>query len=114
MQMKKWLIKASAPFCGTDTYYRAYSEQDPLEACPEIWDEIVEELWDNYSYLLHLEDEEFDSDEEYEEAYDQAYENWKEDCSIYAEEATDEDFEMNAPGGDLDALEIKYDERNEK
>ncbi len=112
--MKKWLIKASAPFCGTDIYYRAYSEQNPLEACPDAWDTIVEELWESYSHLLHLEDEDFESDEEREEALDQAYESWKEDCNIYAEEATDEDFEINAPGGELDALEIIYDERNEE
>lgn len=114
MQMKKWLIKASAPVCGTDTYYRAYSEENPLDACPEIYDEIIEELWDNYSYLLHIEDEEYETEEELNEAWDQAYEDWRCDCNIYAEEATDEDFEIHAPGGNLDALEIKYDKRNEE
>jgi len=27
--IKTWLISASAPICGTDTYYRAYSEVNP-------------------------------------------------------------------------------------
>lgn len=112
--MKKWLIKASAPFCGTDIFYRAYSEQDPLEACPEIWDEIIEELWENYSYLLDIEEEENGTDEEIDTALDRAYEEWKQDCNIYAEEATDEDFKINAPAGDIRNLEIKYDERNEE
>ena len=26
---KTWLISASAPVCGTDTYYVAYSEVNP-------------------------------------------------------------------------------------
>lgn len=109
--MKQWLITADAPFCGTTTYYRAYCEEDPLEKYPEIEDDIIQELWDNYSYLLNLEDEEEDIDQ----AYEDAWESWKCDCSIYAEEATDKEFEMNAPGGDIDALEVLIDNRkNEK
>ena len=112
--IKIWLIKASAPICDTDTYYRAYSESNPeeLEAWRDIEDNIIQELWDNYSYLLHLDDEEYETEEEETEAYDQAWEDWRCDCEVYAEEATDEDLYDNAPGGDIEAIEIVYDERN--
>ena len=111
--MKQWLITAEAPLCGTETHYIAYSEEDPLEHS-EIEDEIIQDLWDTYSYLLHIDDEEFDSEEERDEAWDQAWEDWRCDCSIYAEEATDEQIQDVAPGGDVNCLEIIYDERNEE
>lgn len=111
--IKKWLITASSPFCGTDTYYRAYSESNPelLESWDSICDDIIQELWDAYSGCLHLDEEEYESEEEELEAYDQAWEDWKYDCNISVDEATEEDFEDNAPGGDIDAIEVIYDER---
>ena len=113
--MKQWLITADAPICGTTTYYRAYCEEDPLEKYPEIEEDIISELWDNYSYLLNLDDEDYPTEEDKDQTYDDAWESWRCDCSIYAEEATDEEFEMNAPGEDVDALEILIDDReNEK
>ena len=110
---KTWLITASAPVCGTDTYYKAYSEVNPelLDTWNDIWDEIVEDLWNTYSWTLHLEDEEYESEEEENEAYEQAYEDWRYDCEIYVNEATEEDLEDVAPGGDVNAIEIVYDER---
>ena len=112
--IKIWLIKASAPICGTDTYYRAYSESNPeeLEAWRDIEDNIIQELWDSYSWGLHLDDEEYETEEEREEAYDQAWEDWRCDCEVYAEEATEEDLEDVAPGGNVNDIEIVYDERN--
>lgn len=111
--IKTWLITASAPVCGTDTYYVAYSEVNPelLDAWNDIWDEIVEDLWNIYSWTLHLEDEEYDSEEEENEVYEQAYEDWKYNCEVYTDEATEEDLEDVAPGGDVNAIEIVYDER---
>lgn len=111
--IKTWLISASAPICGTDIYYRAYSEANPelLKSWDDICDQIIEELWDNYSWGLHLEDEEYDSEEEENEAYEQAYEDWKYDCEINVEEATQEDLKDVAPGGNIDCIEIVYDER---
>ena len=111
--IKTWLISASAPICGTDTYYSAYSEVNPelLDNWNGIWEDIVQELWDNYSWGLHLEDEEYDSQEEEDEAYEQAWENWKYDCEVNVEEATQEDLEDVAPGGNIDNIEIVYDER---
>ena len=111
--IKTWLIKASAPICGTDTYYRAYSETNPefSKNWDNICDQIIEDLWDNYSWCLHLDDEEYESEEEEQEAYDQAYEDWQCDCNIDVDEATEEDLEDVAPGGDVNAIEIIYDER---
>lgn len=110
---KTWLISASAPVCGTDTYYVAYSEVNPelLEEYSSIWDEIVQDLWDMYSWCLHLDDEEYNSEEEKQEAYDQAWEDWRCDCAINVSEATQEDLENIAPGGDINEIEIVYDDR---
>lgn len=112
--IKTWLISASAPIYGIDTYYRAYSEVNPelLEEWNDVCDGIIQELWDEYSWCLHLDDEEYSSEEEEEEAYEQAWEDWKCDCNIDVDEATEEDLEDVAPGGNIDNIEIVYDERN--
>ena len=111
--IKTWLISTSAPVCGTDTYYVAYSETNPelLEEWDNICENIIQELWDSYSWTLHLEDDEYDSEEEEQEVYEQAWEDWKCDCDIYVAEATQEDLENVAPGGSIDDIEIVYDER---
>lgn len=103
--VKTWLIKASAPICGgVDIYYSAYSKEDPLDSDNFPFNEITECLWENYGYLLHLEDEEYESDEERDEAYDQAYENWVCDCSFSSEEM---DLDEDNP----EDYELIYDER---
>ena len=111
--IKPWLITASAPICGTDTYYRAYSEENPelSEDWSYVFDLIVEDLWNEYSWGLHLEDEEYESEDEEYQAREQAYEDWRCDCSISVDEATEEDLENVAPGGNIDNIEIVYDER---
>jgi hypothetical protein len=111
--IKTWLISTSAPVCGTDTYYVAYSETNPelLEEWDSICENIIQELWDSYSWTLHLEDDEYDSEEEEQEAYEQALEDWRCDCNISVDEVTQEDLEDIAPGGNIDDIEIVYDER---
>ena len=111
--MKTWLITAEAPIASCEEYYVAYSKENPetLSCWEDIVMEIIQELWDNYSWNLHLDDEEYDSEEERDEAYDQAWEDWKCDCSIYAKESSEEEIIDNAPGGDINALDIVYDER---
>lgn len=111
--IKTWLISASAPICGTDIYYRAYSKVNPelLENWNYICKNIIQELWDNYSWGLHIESEDYDSEEEEDEAYEQAWEDWNCDCNINVDEATEEDLEDVAPGGNIDNIEIVYDER---
>ena len=102
--IKPWLITATAPICGTDIHYCAYSEENPLDSDDFPFDEITRYLWDSYSYLLHLDEEEYESEEERDEAWDQAYEDWKGDCDFSAEEM---DLEVDNP----DEYEIVYDER---
>ena len=81
------------------------------EAWIDICADIIQELWDNYSWGLHLEDEEYESEEEEQEAYDQAWEDWQCDCNINVDEATEKDLEDVAPGGNIEHIEIVYDER---
>jgi len=111
--MKTWLITATAPVAGCEEHYVAYSKENPetLQCWDDIVMNIVQELWDSYSWCLHLDDVEYDSEEEETEAYDQAWEDWSCDCSIYAEESSEEEVQDNAPGGDINALEVVYDER---
>lgn len=111
--IKSWLIKASAPFCGTDTYFTAFSDGDPLDAADFPYEEIINDLWNDYSYLLHL-DEDYDSEEDYTEAQEQAYEDWGYDCNFSSEEMSLKELQDYIPGGptsDDDLPEIIYDER---
>ena len=113
-QIKSWLITASAPFLGTEEHYCAFSKEDPLDSPNFPYAEITEDLWNSYSWMLHLEDEEYESEEE-EEAYDQAYEDWRYDCDFKSEEMSVEDLQGYIPGGPEskdDLPEIIYDERN--
>lgn len=113
--MKIWLITATAPVAGCEEHYVAYSEENPetLQCWDDIVMNIVQELWDSYSWCLHLDDAEYDSEEEETEAYDQAWEDWSCDCSICAEESSEEEVQDNAPGGDINALEVVYDGRED-
>jgi len=107
--IESWLIKAIAPLCGTDQYFCAFSDGNPTEKVEfrYVEESIIEDLWDDYSYLLHLEDEEYESDEEEAEVYDQAYEDWRCDSSITAEPMS---YEEIITDWDSD-IEIVYDER---
>ena len=112
--MKTWVIKCSSPFCGTNEYFKAYSENDPTlnEDFRDIENEIVNDLWDNYNWMLHLEDEEFEYEEEEEAAWEEAWSDWVENCSIVAEET--DDFSLYSIEGSIegDDLDVIYDERN--
>lgn len=91
-QIKSWLITTSAPFCGTDQYYTAFSEEDPLEieSINEwFWNEETENLWDAYS--------------------EQRHQKWKKECTIDAEEMSLEELVEYGFEGELP--EIIYDER---
>ena len=110
--MKCWLITASSPFCGTEEYYGAYSEENPEQALIDsgVYDEIIEDLWVNWSHLLYIEDEEFDSEEEEQEAWDEARENWDGDCTVSIEEIEETELKDYFPEGC--EPDIIYDERN--
>lgn len=73
--MKKWLITAASPFPAAIDYYGMECEDDPIDV---IYDEIVDNLWDNYHYMLGP----FESDED----VDDAYVDWIANCTITTEE----------------------------
>lgn len=73
--MKKWLITAASPFPAAIDYYGMECEDDPIDV---IYDEMVDNLWDNYHYMLGS----FVSDED----VDDAYEDWIANCTITTEE----------------------------
>lgn len=119
--IKSWLVHTMAPFCGTDQYYRAYSESDPCnidEVNDWFWNEETINLWDSYSfyndseYAAEFEELGYSEDdiEAWEEFIEDKIQEWKENCTIDSEECSEEDFQMYVPGG-VGELEIIYDER---
>lgn len=114
-QIKSWLVIAFAPFYGAEQYYCAFSEKDPLDYPNFPYDEIIDNLWYDYNWMLHLEDGEYESEDKKQEAYDQAYEDWKQDCNFESEEMSIEDLQGYIPGGPKskdDLPKIIYNERN--
>lgn len=118
--IKSWLIKTEAPYVGTEQYYRAYSEIDPLEM-DEInawfWETETMDLWDNYGFRWEDEfEDEYkevkDDFESFEDFVDTKIQEWRESCSISSEECNEEDFDMYVPGGEGE-LEVIYDERDD-
>jgi hypothetical protein len=95
--IQPWLITASAPICGTDTYYLAFSDGEPLDKDGFPYSEITDELWDNYS---HLTEDYYDEEDE-----EQVRENWNCDCNFSSEELDPEELEEWEDYG------IIYDER---
>lgn len=121
--MKSWLIKTSAPICGTDQYYGAYAEDEDslLDWLYENWfEEECQNIWDSYSFYSKdtWEDEwEELSEEEKEEVYDNNYDNfmdnkyeeWCSDCDLSVSECSEDEFDDYTPNGIH--LEIVYDGR---
>jgi len=121
--MKSWLIKTSAPICGTDQYYGAYAEDEDslLNWLYENWfDEECQNLWDSYSFYCEdeweNEWEELSEEEKglfYESNYDIFIEakqvEWYSDCELSISECSEDEFDDYAPDGTH--LEIVYDGR---
>lgn len=117
--IKPWLIKVSAPYSGTDTYYGAYSKLNPESELLSngFYEEAVDDLWDNYSWAGHYDDqwesmspEEKNGFDNYDEFLDTIYDEWMSDCGISVTELpSDEKFTEYTPGGV--EIEIVYDER---
>ena len=98
--MSAWLVTVSPPVVGCDEHYICHRNPD------EIGDwycnfelGLIEESWNEYSWTLHLDDDEYESEEEYDEAYDEAYEDW-----IQSTEVTWEEWESK------EAIEEEYGE----
>lgn len=72
--MKKWLITAASPFPAAIDYYGIESEEDPID---DIYDETIDTLWCNYSYML---DDSWDLDSP------DTYDEWENNCVVTTEE----------------------------
>lgn len=116
--MKSFLITTSAPYLGTEQYYRAYAEKDPLMSGnldDWFWNEETINLWDNYGFRW---EDDFESEfeevkdhyESYDDFYDDKIQEWREECEINCEECDEKDFIDYVSGGEGE-LEIIYDER---
>lgn len=117
--MKSWLVKTSAPLCGTDQYYAAYAEDEDslLDWLYEKWfDQECQNLWDDFHSEDKLQNEwEELSEEEKEEIYENdyeifisnKYEEWCSDCELSVSECPEDEFDNYAPEGTH--LEIIYD-----
>lgn len=116
--IKSWLITTSAPVCGTEQYYCAFSKENP-EDLNEIqnwfWNEETVNLWDSYSYLYNSDYEEQweEAKDDYEGDYEGFMENmqdeWRNDCNIDISEMSEEELKDYGYNGNLP--EIIYDER---
>ena len=114
--IKSWLITTSAPFCGTEQYYRAYSKENPIdidEVNDWFWNIETMNLWDWYGYKWEDNwDDEYEESEidDYDEFIELKLQEWQEECNIECEECSEEEFKDYAHVGE--ELEIIYDERN--
>lgn len=113
--IKSWLITTSAPFCGTDEYYTAFSEEDPTdiqEVNDWFWEE-TENIWDKYGYLSESElDEAFENDggDDFESYSESWINDWRNECTITASEMSIEKLKEYTVTGTV-IPEIIYDER---
>lgn len=98
--MSVWLVTVSPPVVGCDEHYLCRKNPDEIENFER---QLIEESWDQYSYTLHLEDDDYESEEEYEEICNEAYENWIEDTEVTWEEYESEE-ELKEEYGELDEV----------
>ena len=108
--MKCWLIEAGALLCGATENYAAYAEENPEQKLIDsgIWDTIIDDLWQNYSWMLHLDDEEFESKDEEDEAWQEAWDDWEQGSYINVEEMEESELLSYFPDNKPDII---YDER---
>lgn len=109
-EIKPWIIKVSYSY-NCSNYYGAYSVNDPLDSKDfpdDFYATAIEELWDDYSYIVtgwddsNMENDKNEDPEAYEEEYAQLREDF--DCDVDFTAYIDEDNE-------IDGVEIVYDER---
>ena len=102
--MSVWLVTVSPPVVGCDEHYLCRENPDKIEDWYGNFEqELVEDSWYNYSWTLHLDDDEYESDEEYEKVYDEAYENWVQNTEVTWEEYESEE-KLKEEYGKLDEI----------
>lgn len=102
--MSVWLVTVSPPVVGCDEHYICREDPDEIEDWYDNFErELIEDSWIEYSWTLHLDDDEYESEEEYDEVYDEAYENWVQDTEVTWEEYESEE-ELKDNYGELDEI----------
>ena len=102
--MSVWLITVSPPIVGCDEHYLCRENPDEIEDWYDnIERQLIEESWQNYSWTLHLAEEDYESEEEYEEIYNETYENWVDDTDVTWEEYESEE-KLKEEYGELDEI----------
>lgn len=84
--MSAWLVTVSPNVCGCDEHYISLEDPESREEWNEIEEELIDESWNNYSWTLHLDDEEYETEEEEDKAYTEANEEWRMDTDVFWEE----------------------------
>lgn len=102
--MSVWLVTVSPPVVGCDEHYLYRENPDEIENLYDDFErQLIENSWDQYSWTLHLEDDDYESEDEYEEACNEAYENWVEDTEVTWEEYESEE-KLKKEYGELDEV----------
>lgn len=102
--MSVWLVTVSPPVVGCDEHYICRENPDEIEDWYDNFErELIEDSWSEYSWTLHLDDDEYESDEEYEKVYDEAYGNWVQDTEVTWEEYESEE-KLKEEYGELDEI----------
>lgn len=113
--MKTWLIVAYCPYASET--YMAYADENPEEELEEdgTFGSLLEDLWEGYNYIEfdNLENDLEDDEEISDEEYNEIYENWMANSRVDVKEATLDEITEHAPDGNLDYVEIIYDERKQ-
>ena len=95
--MSAWLVTVSPNVVGCDEHYISLENPDERKDWMEIEAELIEESWMSYSWTLHLDDIEYENDEDEEKAYDEAYDEWVADTDVHwdeydSQEAIEEEY----------------------
>ena len=102
--MSVWLVTVSPPVVGCDEHYICRENPDEIRDWYCNFElELIENSWSEYSWTLHLDDDEYESEEEYDEVYDEAYENWVQDTEVTWEEYESEE-KLKEEYGELDEI----------
>lgn len=92
LEIKPWILTASYEGLALDCsqHYEIWAsgenaEEIEAKLLPEDFAELIQDLWDSYSYLL-----DFDQDDE--DSWDDAYEDFAQSVVIYIREAKEDEL----------------------
>lgn len=103
--MSVWLITVSPPIVGCDEHYICRKNPEEYEGWYDNVERgLIEDSWLNYSWTLHLDEDDYESEEDYQEALDNAYDDWVSDTEVTWEEYDSEEDLINEYGEDLEEV----------